>query len=791
MNTVLPFTATHFVASTNQPESTKPKQNSVQALAHVEKTLIPHTGGTEPLSDRHTLLSLAEKKINNIGKDTDLFPEKKVFFLEEVSALIKTQGYREGAKCLAQWPDHIKGQTWLQTLLGCLLDNPDSPLCELVIAELKSHANSTEAPIKAYLEVLTKLQEMNALKSPEGFQNFMDWLIRWKLSDSQPRDDLLALIPDDYRKMRGDFPMMSDSGIEMAEGCGWGWMNPIRDYLAHTQWLQHYMIFSLLEHAPLHFIESVINHWLNNDDTVDIREKLFTQTQHPLSVCFTEPRPWNLLLKAVERLAPQQDSKLRQELTQRDGSGLIPEAINNRHLVPFQAPNKPFIFGRTVAAINSAPVDTVDATHPQENTYLKIQSHNESDQQFFKEAQRIQYFHDNQLKSELKGPALRLDAVLNTHTLKETLSQCALTDTEKAQLLLRCSKKRPNSHLYEALKNDWGDDCEAASSRAKRTHWHTLLEDDSLLPETKKQKLITHLLSIDTGANMMLLRSPADYHYETYIDQVEDPAVRLAGIAHYLEEFGSLWFKGVLGPDACSAFHDAGHRIYHFLAPFFYHDNVGSIELWSGASTDFPNIGPEGSRDRGDAKTTSELNTKELFGQPGTPENPNTLRTKAAQEALAKAAWGGLLLYGRCFRNNFNPDCPESVSTIKEDIHHLLGTLFSKAFNMSSEECSRLMNEHDLLNQTAREMSYWMSHHYVKDLREGLIPESVYPYYQGVRGPHKLAPHQADYLSDDGFKGGQESIQLGAETGRNPLMALDALVVKFLSYGCLELRRPM
>ena len=77
-------------------------------------------------------------------------------------------------------------------------------------------------------------------------------------------------------------------------------MNSITSYLTHTQWIQHYMICSLLEQAPVNFIEPVINNWLKNDDTADIREALFSQKQHPLSVSFFEPRPWNILLKALE-----------------------------------------------------------------------------------------------------------------------------------------------------------------------------------------------------------------------------------------------------------------------------------------------------------------------------------------------------------------------------------------------------------------------------------------------------------------------------------------------------------
>ena len=66
-----------------------------------------------------------------------------------------------------------------------------------------------------------KLQEFNALQSPEGFQNFMNWLVRWRLSDIQPGTDLLKCIPDECRKMRADFPAMDESGIKMADDEGW------------------------------------------------------------------------------------------------------------------------------------------------------------------------------------------------------------------------------------------------------------------------------------------------------------------------------------------------------------------------------------------------------------------------------------------------------------------------------------------------------------------------------------------------------------------------------------------
>ena len=659
-------------AESSQLPEAVPRPGSVQAVTDVGKKLNQHSSVITPLSARDTLISTATNDIPVLSEDVLLYPENKVLFLKKVSTLIKEYGFQEGAQCLTQWPDNIKGQTWLHVLFGCLFDNPGTSMCKSVISGLEPQKNSTEAPVQAYLAVLNKLQEFNALQSPEGFQRFMNWLVRWKLSDVQPRTDLLMCIPDEYRKMRADFPAMDESGIKMAEDEGWGLMNPTKSYLAHTQWIQHYMICSLLEQAPVNFIEPVINNWLKNADTADIREVLFSQKQHPLSICFFEPRPWNILLRALERVTPQQDSRLRQELSQHDGTGLTPEGISSSHLTPFQSPSKPFVFGRTIAS--------VDTTNKQENMYLKIQSYGESDEHFFREAQRIQYFHDNQERLELKSPALKLEGVFKSPSLKATLSQCALSDVDKAKALWKCSKEHPSDHYNKVQKDACADDYRKALFKAMNTHWHTLLEDDTPLPATKKQKLITHLLESDTHSNMMLLRSPAGYHNEKYVYDAEDPAEQLSGLARYLEEFGEMWYHGILGPDACSVFHDFmysnGGR-YNFLAPFFYHSNVGSVDQWSGTSTDFPNIGPEGIRDRGDSKTTSEQDIKTLFGRSGELESSDTLQIRAAQEALAKAAWGGILMYGRCFRENFDPVSPEKVTKVKDEIGRL-----RKAFNM-------------------------------------------------------------------------------------------------------------
>ena len=168
-------------------------------------------------------------------------------------------------------------------------------------------------------------------------------------------------------------------------------------------------------------------------------------------------------------------------------------------------------------------------------------------------------------------------------------------------------------------------------------------------------------------------------------------------------------------------------------------------------------------------------------------ENHDKLLARGTLEALAKAAWGTILLYGRSLKETFNSNDSVKVARVKDDVGAILGALFSKAFHIPLEKCLEFMNSQDLLAQTAREMSYWMTTDYVADLRNGLIPQAVYPDYKGIRDGYILPPQQNNFLSGEGFKGDYPSIHLGARNGRNPLMALDAMVVKMLTHGCLNL----
>ena len=741
-----------------------------------------------------SLLHKVENKTSLRSVNAHCCAVNQKLFATEFKLLITNYGYQYGVQFLSQWPENKKNQTWFYLIISCLFTNREPSISESIITELTLQKDSDVEPI-AYLTILKKLQTVGGLRSPAGFKEFMDWLVCWNLSEVQPGVDLLKNIPDEIRKMRPDLPIIEDSGIKMADDLGWGNLGcSLENYLANTQWIQYFIIYAFIEHAPVDFIQPVIESWLEADDTTAIRDKLFAQEQHPLSVQFSEPRPWNIMLAALDRLLPGLESEFSQDISKLDGSDQPVEKMDENFTGKLNLPRESFVFGRTIAFL-----DPKNLGH----LYLKFQSRDESDKVFFQEAQRLKYFYDNRQQFSIEDSALNVKDVLKVDSLKKTLSDYQLSAIDKARLFLRCAKDDCSTNLHGALQSVGtfsSMNIKIAEGLVRITHPHALPVNDIPLTEFNKRKIIEHLNKIDPSCHMMLLQAPAGYHYEQYIYDLEDYDSIIKGLISYVKEFGAMWSEGVIGPDSCSVFHNKNaDRDYDFLSPYFDQADIGTVDQWTGISTDFPNVGPIGCRDRGDVRVISELDAEKLHSSYEQGENHDKLLARGTLEALAKTAWGTILLYGRSLKETFNSNDPNEVARIKDDVGAILGALFSKAFHIPQAKCLELMNSQNLLAQTAREISYWMSTDYVADLRSGLIPQAVYPDYKGIREGHVLSQKQADFLSDDGFKGdyfgarngdfkgNSPSVHLGARNGINPLMALNAMVVKMLSHGCLNL----
>ena len=230
------------------------------------------------------------------------------------------------------------------------------------------------------------------------------------------------------------------------------------------------------------------------------------------------------------------------------------------------------------------------------------------------------------------------------------------------------------------------------------------------------------------------------------------------------------------------------------LAPFLNLKCEGSIEQWNGLATDFPNIGgPKiGMRDKVDILLPEEKSSHYFSRQiidTASLEDQNKIRL----EELAKAAQGLCLQYARCFNHRFSHNSQESIKTIEKDISGLLVHLFSNALPLSEDECRAHMEDHNLLNQCCREISYWLAKDtpYVSNLRKAEINRKVYPHLPLSMQGCVLTAIQSGCLKEHGFVDvsksyNDSSCQLGAQSGRMPLIALNALVVKLLAYGALR-----
>ena len=129
-----------------------------------------------------------------------------------------------------------------------------------------------------------------------------------------------------------------------------------------------------------------------------------------------------------------------------------------------------------------------------------------------------------------------------------------------------------------------------------------------------------------------------------------------------------------------------------------------------------------------------------------------------------------------------------SVKKIEQDISLLLIKLFSQAAPLSKEKCLEFLQQDDLLAQCAREVSYWTAKNvpYVDDLRKSVINRDIYPHLPVKMRGAILTKQDREFLTNKGFHDPERDLgdecQLGSGSGRNPLIALHALITKMLCH---------
>ena len=449
---------------------------------------------------------------------------------------------------------------------------------------------------------------------------------------------------------------------------------------------------------------------------------LFTQHYYPLNMLMHEYCEWNLLLHGLPKIPSEIKSNIAASFNQCTGINAVVDDSSEDLAL---ATPKTTAFGRVLL------------TKGAENKYLKVQSQTETDRDFRRGYERLNLLH--KLKHDLDHESF----VPNPIKLRRVCS----------------------SHdLLEATGASFND------------------------KEIFKQK-------VKKGSCLaMEFTTPNDISYEEYVYDVKNDTSAMDALHIYAKDYGRLWKNGLLPPPCLSAFHDVDcDRKHGMLAPFLNLKCEGSIERWNGLATDFPNIGGEkmGMRDKVDILLPSEKSQNYFSKQIINPECLED-RNKIRLEELAKAAQGLCLQYARRFNHRFNHKSPENIEAIKKDIGSLLLDLFTHALPLSRDECKTLMEGHDLLNQCCREMSYWLAKDvpYVSDLRKAEINRLVYPHLPiGMQGC-VLPKKQLDFLTTSGFYDDKRDLpgecQLGSGSGRMPLIALNALVVKILAFGVIK-----
>jgi hypothetical protein len=498
------------------------------------------------------------------------------------------------------------------------------------------------------------------------------------------------------------------------------------------------MISSFLQHGAEKNVQALLNHWLKKPSTENAQQWLFNQQIYPNNTVFYEHFNCDVLLSAALHLLPKPQANDFPVISQH-APNAIPDAVEK-----WMARSPDDRLNRTLIWKNGSRTE-----------YLKIQSLEESRSDYCRQYTRLSYLYDNTSRLGLKSHCGKPEGLYLI-----TPSTLNLPDNEKTELLTKVGF----------------DQCIA-----------------------------------------MHFSLPSDQPYEVYANAPDiTPEQARYGMKLYAHDYGRLWQMGINGPDALSAYHDenAGRK-YHFLASLAHIINLGVMDSWR-IFAHYPNLGGMvGMRDHVDSRPCQEFGSDYLSSTRNhdsmmvNPDDPTDVSRVRLLE-LARSAWGMVLLWGDRYNNAMEQaKTPEAMEQAKRDndfepvVLPLLATLFSEAFSMDYDECESIMKEDGLYAQAVREMRYWMDNvnaPYVKDIKTHRINHEVYPDYPESMRAQVCSEEDVDHLTEHGFVNKEKASQeedsgrpslyshLGAiPNGRNPLLSLNALVVKMITRGCLHL----
>ena len=581
---------------------------------------------------------------------------------------------------------------------------------------------------RLYREIINKLRECRGIRTKDDFFDFMHWLITLDIAGDFPSDELLQKMPDWMKSITPELCSDCPKDTEQEPYNPLLLTSPLSDYYVRIKTFKQHHLDPLLKYAP----ESFVTHFLEkissqgSEEEKNIWQWLFRQECFPLNMHFREYCPWSVLLSALPKVMPDPVSDIARQFL---STPEVEESVTHGLEHKAEILTCQELFGRTLTKIENG-----------KRHYFKVQSATESDEAFKRGFDRLKKYPD--LKQQL-----------NLESFPVTPIQLHHIDD-------------PDSFLE---------------------HVDLSFEDKCALGKRMSGK----------PCHVMEFTTPESVLYQKYVYDLDNPDEIKKALGIYARDFGRLWRHGLLGPVALSAFHDVEQGRRHvMLTPFIDVKCEGSLEQWNFTASNYPNVGSAGMgmRDKVDIGSAREQSPHHFSEVYLNLDNQTDLN-KISQESLAKAAQNIVLLYGRCFQGSFNYHDPQCLSQINEDLKSLLTDLFSNAFNLEPDCVSALLTEDGLLDQCVREVCYWLDKKapYVDDLRKRKINRTIYPHLPEAMQCCELTGDQKEFLTDIGFhdpeRDDEGECQLGAGSGRMPLIALNAMVVKVMACGVTQMAK--
>ena len=574
--------------------------------------------------------------------------------------------------------------------------------------------------------VVNKIRECDSFKSVADLSRFMDWLIMLDIPATHPAPSGLYPGAGLFRpEARSLDSASSDQVTDLISQGPDSERYMMRHHNIVYEWLR-----SALDTISPDTACEVVRGWLMAPNNKDIRGKLYNQRFYAPNCNYYERFLWNLpVIGLFRQLPPLSENAVAKHYRDRE-----PSAADSGPSAPADATAIQQLFqDKTVACFGR----TLKVTDSSANRYLKLQRLRESDQDFVRQAEKIQFFTRHQ-------QALKLEGII----------------PEGAHPFRIC--------LHELLKSEGLD--------------------------ARQNRQLQAAVGNHSPLAYYFWTSPT-VHYDHYPYSLPWPERKdavLEGLNASARNIGRLWRKGFLAPEVMAAYHNPfTRRLQVTLGVLFDMTTQGSLNQWRGESSNYPNVGPwpVPTRDMGDCRLLEEIDIEKYHER--YVLSPDSLgdRNRVYLNELAKNYQGLILQLARVCYRELDHKNEDRHQWLKEEIRKLTINCFSEAFSMDRDYCNRLLEQDQLLEWTTMDIQYWCAEHagISADLRNNCIPESVYPGW-GDCFPNPEHKNKI-LIKDDGLYlcKAEKTPVLGFSSLPFALLALDGLTAKMLSYGILHL----